>query len=143
MIYDVYGLDRIMKEVHIGLEEIERLLNGGPLSIDIDYCDIPDEFRSIIGLSDINIYEEGEEEPIFSYDISLNIEDHVTVFLFDVTQRYSPPEEFDIKIENQKLKKLLTVVKPQDLTAEDIVRDFFSKLNESVKQDCLNDYCEN
>ncbi len=143
MIYDVYGLDRIMEEVHIGLEEIERLLNGGPLSIDIDYCDIPDEFRSIIGLSDINIYEEGEEEPIFSYDISLNIEDHVTVFLFDVTQRYTPPEVFDIKVENQKLKKLLTVVKPEEFTAEDIVRDFFCKLSESLKHDCLNDYCEN
>lgn len=125
--------------------EIDALLREHPdLTTDIEYVDLPEGEFFVAGLVMLNVNQQGIEDPIFTFDISLDKNDASELHLFrhDVTMRDEP---YIQEMENacRRLKQLLTVFKLQDITAEKIVVDFFRKMAKSENDKILEFFTEN
>ncbi|MCX6269686.1 MAG: hypothetical protein NTU44_00415 [Bacteroidetes bacterium] len=125
--------------------EIEHLLHEHPdLSTEIQYTDLPAGEFIMAELAMIEVFQQGEEEPIFSYDLTLDVSDkgEITLFCFDVTFR-DEPYTVDMVQATRRLRQLLTVYKLYEVTPEKIVVDFFQKMAASETDKTLEFFSEN
>lgn len=125
--------------------EIDELIGEHPdLTPDIRFTDLPAGEFIMAELAMIEVFQQGEEEPIFSYDMTLDVSDsgEITLFCFDVTFR-DEPYTVDMLQATRRLKQLLTVYKLHEVTPEKIVIDFFKKMASSETDKILEFFSEN
>lgn len=138
-------LEHIQEMVQQSAKEIKHLLREHPdLTTDIKFTDLPTGKFIMAELAMIEVYQRDEEEPIFSFDLTLDVSDQgeITLFCFDVTFR-DEPYTADMVQATRRLRQLLTVYHLHEVTAEKIVVDFFRKMGASEADKILEYFSEN